>query len=95
MTAPLHIAGAPRAGHGSAFERRNPSDVRDVVAAGHAASADDVAAAVDAAASAVPGWRRAPGRAALLHAWGDAIAARSEELAQLIAREVGKPIGEA
>lgn len=97
MTAPLHIAGAPRAGHGSAFERRNPSDVRDVVAAGHAASADDVAAAVDAAASAAPGWRRTPGpgRAALLHAWGDAIAARSEELAQLIAREVGKPIGEA
>jgi aldehyde dehydrogenase (NAD+) len=92
-----HIGGAARAGDGSAFERRNPSDTRDLVATVRAGSVADVAAAVDAATAAFPAWRRLPGpaRAGLLHAWGDAIAARGEELAQLIAREVGKPIGEA
>ena len=46
---------------------------------------------------ALPAWRATPGpaRAELLYKWAAAIAARHEELAQLVTREVGKPIGEA
>lgn len=97
IAVPHHIGGAPRSGHGAAFERHNPSDTRDLVATAHAATAAEVAEAVEAATGAFAAWRRLPGpaRAALLHGWGDAIASRAEELAQLIAREVGKPIGEA
>ena len=58
---------------------------------------DDVAAAVAAASAAYPAWRATPGpaRAELLYKWAAAIAARQEELAQVVTREVGKPIGEA
>src|SRR5581483_9554099 len=58
---------------------------------------DDVHAAVSAAADALAQWRATTGpvRGDFLHAWAGAIAARHEEIAQLVAREVGKPIGEA
>ena len=75
----------------------NPSDRRDVVARVPAGASADVDAAVAAAASAWPAWRAlaGPARAEHLYRWAGAIAARQEELAQAIAREVGKPIGEA
>ncbi|HEU4628706.1 MAG TPA: aldehyde dehydrogenase family protein [Gemmatimonadaceae bacterium] len=75
----------------------NPSDARDVVGHVPDGSAADVAAAVDAAASALPAWRALPGptRAEQLYRWGEVIGARVEELALAMAREVGKPIGEA
>ena len=92
------IGGVP---HRSAADRHiidlNPSDAEDVIGAVPAGTTDDVAAAVGAAADALPGWRRqaGPARAEALHRWAGAIDARREELAQALAREVGKPIGEA
>jgi acyl-CoA reductase-like NAD-dependent aldehyde dehydrogenase len=78
-------------------ERFNPSDPSDLVATLPIGSPDDVARACDAAESARVAWRRTtgPARAEALYRWGEAIAARSDELANAIAREVGKPIGEA
>jgi acyl-CoA reductase-like NAD-dependent aldehyde dehydrogenase len=61
------------------------------------ADADDVDAAVARAKAAFAGWRSiAPGeRAAHLHALADALSAHREELAQLEARNAGKPISDA
>ena len=75
----------------------NPSEPTDLVADVPEGTADDVEAAVAAAAEALPAWRLLPGpsRAEYLHRWGEAIGARAEELAQAMAREVGKPIAEA
>jgi aldehyde dehydrogenase (NAD+) len=75
----------------------NPSDERDVVALVPEGTADDVAAAVSAAAAAVGPWSAltGPARAEHLHRWAAAIGDRQEALAQAMAREVGKPIGEA
>lgn len=100
MTAVLmhYVAGSSRASSGSAeLQHHNPSDVREVASRAAIGDAVDVAAAVDAATSAFTTWRRStgPSRAGLLHRWGEAIAARAEELAQAITREVGKPIAEA
>jgi len=74
----------------------NPSDHTDVVAEVPEGVADDVSAAVHAAREALGGWRALPGpaRAEHLYNWAAAIGERQETLAQLIAREVGKPIGE-
>ncbi len=95
---PLFVAGEFRPASGSlARERRNPSRPDDVVTRAPVADGVDVASAVAAAADAFPAWRATSGatRAELLYRWGDAIAARAEELARLITREVGKPISEA
>jgi betaine-aldehyde dehydrogenase len=61
------------------------------------ADADDVDAAVARAKAAFVGWRVvAPGeRAAHLHAVADALTSHREELAQLEARNAGKPIDDA
>ena len=99
MSTPLrhHVGGADRHGQGAVLERRNPSDHDDLVGVVPIGTHDDVAAAIDAAATALADWRRrtGPSRAELLHAWGEAIAERADRFAELITREVGKPIGEA
>lgn len=93
-----HIAGNahPSAGSGE-LVHHDPSDQRSVVSRAPIGTRDDVARAVDAAATAFPAWRATigPTRAEALYRWGDAIAARTEELAQALSREVGKPIAEA
>ena len=78
-------------------EHVNPSDARDVIARVPDSSTDEVDAAVHAAAGAQGSWRAVPGpvRAEHLHRWAGVISGRSEEIAQAIAREVGKPIAEA
>ena len=78
-------------------EHRNPSDADDIVARVPDAGPDMVDAAVTAAAEAQRRWRALPGptRAEHLHRWAGAIVGRGDELAMAIAREVGKPIGEA
>ena len=45
----------------------------------------------------LPAWRAlaGPARADALYRWGDAICRAHEEIAQALAREVGKPISEA
>lgn len=93
-----YVAGRFHAPGGTTvFEHRNPSDAGEVVTRFSPTAAAEVAEAVDAASAAAPGWRATtgPARADLLYRWGEAIAARSEPLAQAITREVGKPIGEA
>jgi acyl-CoA reductase-like NAD-dependent aldehyde dehydrogenase len=79
------------------IEDVNPSDVRDVIALIPEGSPADAAAAAAAAAAALPGWRSltGPARAEHLYRWAGTISDRAEELAQVMAREVGKPIGEA
>ncbi len=81
----------------SQLARYNPSDLSDLVATLPVGSPADVDHAVSAAAAAGAAWRRLPGpaRADALYRWGEVIAARADELALAIAREVGKPIGEA
>jgi acyl-CoA reductase-like NAD-dependent aldehyde dehydrogenase len=95
---PLYLDGTFTPATASATrERRNPSDPADLVAVAPIASIADVARATAAATAAFPGWRHAtgPARADRLYRLGEVIAERAEALAQLIAREVGKPIGEA
>src|SRR5688572_8355092 len=78
-------------------EHRNPSDSEEIVARVPDSAPEVVDAAVAAAAEARQSWRAIPGptRAEHLHRWAATIGARSDELARTIAREVGKPIGEA
>jgi alpha-ketoglutaric semialdehyde dehydrogenase len=92
------IGGTFRAGAGEpVIVSHNPSDARDVVARVPEGTAADAAAAVEAAAAAGEAWRRTPGpvRADALYRWAASIESRHEELAQALAREVGKPIAEA
>ena len=79
------------------IDDRNPSDATDLVARVPEGSPRDAARAAAAAAEALGGWASlsGPSRADHLYRWSVAIADRSEELAQAVAREVGKPIGEA
>lgn len=74
----------------------NPADATDVMAHVPEGTIDDVTLAVSAANEALPAWRALPGpaRAEHLYRWAAALGARQDELAALITREVGKPIGE-
>ena len=94
-----HFAGGtfrPASAEG-ARERRNPSDPTDLIALAPVGTVAEVDFGVAAAANAFAGWRNQGGqaRADALYRWGDAIAAQADALAQMIAREVGKPISEA
>ena len=74
----------------------NPSDAADLVAETPEGTAADAAEAVAAAARALESWRTLPGpqRAEHLYRWSGVVAARQEEIAQAMTREVGKPIAE-
>jgi alpha-ketoglutaric semialdehyde dehydrogenase len=76
---------------------RSPQRPEDVVVEVPETSPERVAGMVDAARAAGRSWGRAPAaaRATALRSAGEALAAASEEIADLAAREVGKPIGEA
>ena len=71
---------------------RNPSNLDDII--GHYAQADNAQAAqaVDAARAAQPGWAQTPleDKQRLLHAIGDALIQRCDELGALLSREEGK-----
>ncbi len=95
---PHFIGGTLRpASPDGARDRRNPSNPSDITARAPVASTETVDEAVKSAQDAFTAWRNqtGPARAEVLHRWGDAIAARGEELAQAMSREVGKPIAEA
>ena len=79
------------------LDDRNPSDATDLVAYVPEGSPEDARRAATAAAAAFERWSTITGvaRADHLYRWSTAIADRQEELAQAVAREVGKPIGEA
>lgn len=75
----------------------NPSDLSDVVGEAAVGGAAEVAAAVAAASEAFEEWSHSPiqQRFDILDAAGSTILARAQELGTLLAREEGKPIGEA
>lgn len=75
---------------------RSPGDIQDAVGSIGFSTAQDVAAAVEAARGAQPGWRDlgAVNRGNLLFRAASILEEHTEELAQLATREMGKPIGE-
>ncbi len=87
--------GAPAGETGDAV--RNPADRSDVVGWTRAARPEEVAAAIDAAADAAPGWAAtAPNeRAAILRHAADALEGRTDDLIGLLVREAGKTFANA
>jgi aldehyde dehydrogenase (NAD+) len=81
---------------GAYFENRNPADQRDLIGLFPASGAADIDAAVASARRGFDVWKRtpAPARGDVLRRVGDLLAARKEELADLMTREMGKPLAE-
>lgn len=97
MTARIEslVGGAWRAGCGAPFASIDPAS-EAIVWEGPSASAADVADAVAAARAAFPGWAATPfeRRADIARAYKAKLEARKDALAELIARETGKPLWE-
>ncbi len=93
METRLLIGGELVAGDGAELAVENPYDESTVATLG-AASAEQVSAAVAAADAAAPAWGVLPTaeRAELLHEVADRLVARTDELAELMTREGGKPL---
>jgi acyl-CoA reductase-like NAD-dependent aldehyde dehydrogenase len=85
------------ASDGATFERRNPAATGTVVSVAPESTAADVAAAVEAAVTAAPAWRRATPsqRAELLTRAARALAAETDTLAREMVAEEGKPLADA
>ena len=81
---------------GAHFENRNPVDQRDLIGLFPASGAADIEAAVASARRGYEIWKRtpAPARGDVLRRVGDLLAARKEELADIMTREMGKPLAE-
>lgn len=96
MRGELFINGCWRRGTGRRFQSHDPG-LGGAVWAGEAASLQDVAAAFAAAAGAFPGWARTPleERIACARRFAAALETSREALANVIARETGKPLWEA
>lgn len=79
------------------FKSINPHRPTDVVGEFEATGSRDVDRAVSRAREAFAGWRAQPAsvRGSALSGMADDLERRTEELARLMVREVGKPIGEA
>jgi len=92
-----HVAGGSVDGAAGTVESRNPAQLDDVVAQVSLASADQLVEAFRAAKQAQPGWAAtpAPVRGRVVAQIGRLVEANAEALAQLIVREVGKPLAEA
>ena len=81
---------------GRHFDNINPADTRDVIGRFPLSAAEDVAAAVASAKRGFELWRRtpAPARGDVLRQVGEILSARKESLADLMTREMGKPLAE-
>src|SRR5215208_5043050 len=81
---------------GEYFENRNPADTRDLIGRFPLSTAADVDRAVSSAARGFEIWRKvpAPARGDVLRRIGDLMVTRKEELADLMTREMGKPLTE-
>ena len=81
---------------GAHFENRNPADTRDLIGLFPLSDASDVDRAVESARRGFDLWKRtpAPARGDVLRRVGDLMAARKEEIANLMTREMGKPLTE-
>jgi alpha-ketoglutaric semialdehyde dehydrogenase len=82
---------------GNILESRNPALVSEIVATFPRSQSDDIEIAVAAARKAYRSWRQvpAPARAEYVFRVGELLLEHKEELAQLISREMGKPLAEA
>jgi aldehyde dehydrogenase (NAD+) len=78
------------------FENRNPADWNDVIGKFPLSNEKDVDCAVQSATRGFEVWRRtpAPARGDVLRRVGDIMAKRKEEIADLMTREMGKPLQE-
>ncbi|HET7372214.1 MAG TPA: aldehyde dehydrogenase family protein, partial [Gemmatimonadaceae bacterium] len=81
---------------GEYFENRNPADVSDVIGRFPLSGSADVERAVESAQRGFEIWRRtpAPVRGDVLRRVGDILTARKNEIADLMTREMGKPLAE-
>jgi aldehyde dehydrogenase (NAD+) len=81
---------------GKHFDNLNPADTRDVIGHFPLSGAADVAAAVASAKRGFELWRRtpAPARGDVLRRAGEILIARKDELADVMTREMGKPLAE-
>jgi acyl-CoA reductase-like NAD-dependent aldehyde dehydrogenase len=91
------IAGEPAPAAGIASERRNPADLRDVVATVHPATPGQVDAAVRLAQAAQPAWGAvpAPVRGRTVARAAQLARERVEDIAGDLTREEGKTLREA
>src|SRR5580700_8631282 len=82
---------------GVAFEDRNPANTRELVGMFPRSNAEDVDAAVRAAADAFQSWRLvpAPKRAEILYRAAETLVKRKDDLARDMTREMGKVLAEA
>ena len=81
---------------GEYAENRNPADTRDLIGRFPKGDATDVNRAVESAKRGFELWKRtpAPARGDILRRVGDILVRRKDELADLMTREMGKPIAE-
>jgi aldehyde dehydrogenase (NAD+) len=81
---------------GAYFENRNPADTNDLIGRFPKSGGADVDAAVASARRGFEAWRLtpAPARGDVLRRVGDLLTARKEEIANLMTREMGKPLQE-
>jgi acyl-CoA reductase-like NAD-dependent aldehyde dehydrogenase len=81
---------------GEYFDNVNPADTTDVIGRFPLSAAADVERAVASAKKGFARWSRtpAPARGDVLRKAGDLLVARKEEIAELMTREMGKPLTE-
>ncbi|MHB1312704.1 MAG: aldehyde dehydrogenase family protein [Gemmatimonadaceae bacterium] len=81
---------------GKYIENRNPADTRDLIGRFPASGAADVARAVESAKKGFALWKNtpAPARGDVLRRVGDLLVQRKDEIADLMTREMGKPLAE-
>ncbi len=75
-------------------DRHNPSHWEELISSVPLATLEDVNFACTQASTAQQTWKEMspPNRAEFLHAWAEILVKRQGELAQLLAREIGKPL---
>jgi len=81
---------------GRTFENRNPANARDLIGTFPRSDASDLERAVASAQRGFELWRRTPAplRGDVLRRTGDIMAARKEEIARAMTREMGKVLAE-
>src|SRR5690349_6442032 len=106
MSTPTKVAATPTFANyingewpesGQTFENRNPANTDDLVALFAKGTAQDIAAAADAAAAAFPAWSatNAPARGNFLFKAADLLDRRFDSIAAEMTREEGKTLPEA
>ncbi|HEX6064027.1 MAG TPA: aldehyde dehydrogenase family protein [Longimicrobiales bacterium] len=81
---------------GEYFENHNPANTKDVIAAWPRSNREDLERAVEAAKRGFEVWRRTPAplRGDVIRRAGDILAARKDEIAKAMTREMGKVLNE-